>query len=330
MGRNSKWWTDSRTVACCGCVVLVGTAAGPRAATAAPNAKLSDALVTAAQREFDAGRFERAAELFLDIWRQDDRAAVALYNAARSFHLGGILERADGVYREFLARAKPDPATEAKVRNHMADVDRRRAQARATEAVRAEEAGRYIVAAQLWSEAGSLQPDNPEFTLKEGRALHLGGDITAARDRYNRYLAAAPPDDPQRAVATQWQTALDATTEAAGAPATARTWAGWACVVAGAGAGGAGLWFVAGAATATDELERKLATTDAAGKITGIGEAAARVEADRIDRQFLLGWSSVGVGVAAGAIGAWLLATRPGAGAVVTWGPRAVGVAVRF
>ncbi|MSP92133.1 MAG: hypothetical protein EXR79_10085 [Myxococcales bacterium] len=303
--------------------------AAPPVSAAPPNARLGDALVTAAQREFDGGHFERAAELFLDIWRDDDRATVALYNAARSFHLAGSLERAEGVYREFLVRAKLDAATEAKVRNHMADIDRRRAQARAAEAGRAEEAGRYLVAAQLWAEAGALQPDNPGFTLKEGRAQHLAGNAAAARERYRRFLAAAAADDPNRSVAAQWQAALNAGPETA-APTTGRSWAGWSCVVLGAGASGAGLWFVASASTATGELERKLAVTDASGKITGIAETDARAEAARIDRQFVVGWSSVGVGVAAGAVGAWLLATRSAGAATVTVGPHEMRIAVRF
>lgn len=71
----------------------------PRIASAAPPSKIAAALINAAQKEFDAGNFERAGDLFHQIWRQDNSQVAALYNAARAYHLAGRADAAGELYR---------------------------------------------------------------------------------------------------------------------------------------------------------------------------------------------------------------------------------------
>ena len=84
----------------------------PALAQARPS-KVVQALIAAAQKEFDAGHFERAGELFLEVWLQGKDSRPALYNAARGFHLAGKLDKAESLYRELLALPAPSPAASA-------------------------------------------------------------------------------------------------------------------------------------------------------------------------------------------------------------------------
>lgn len=66
-----------------------------------------EAMIAAAQREFDAGNFARAGGLFLAIWRQgpssDRTQLAALYNAARAYQLAEELDQAEALFRELAA-----------------------------------------------------------------------------------------------------------------------------------------------------------------------------------------------------------------------------------
>ena len=86
--------------------VLLATLApaGPVLA-APPKSKVVTALIGAAQKEFDGGNFDRAGELFLDVWKQDKTQTAALYNASRAMHLAGNLDKADDLYREIVKEA---------------------------------------------------------------------------------------------------------------------------------------------------------------------------------------------------------------------------------
>ena len=75
----------------------------------------SNVVFAAAQKEFGAGHFERAGELFLEVWQQGKAERPALYNAARAFHLAGKLDKAEALYREFQALPDQDAAVAAKI-----------------------------------------------------------------------------------------------------------------------------------------------------------------------------------------------------------------------
>jgi TolA-binding protein len=85
------------------CAVIVSLVPVTPAHAAPPDkARALQNLIAAAQREVDAANFERAAQLFLEIWRQDKSLPIVLYNAARAHHLAGKLDKADELYNEYL------------------------------------------------------------------------------------------------------------------------------------------------------------------------------------------------------------------------------------
>jgi tetratricopeptide (TPR) repeat protein len=167
--------------------------------------KVVEAMITAAQKELAAGNFDRAGELFLDIWRQDPEQKLAFYNAGRAYQMAGKVDRADELFRELIATPNMDPALKAKAQSQLDALVLKRSERKADEADRAEKSGQYAVAAALWGEAFQLQNSKLGWLLRQGRALHLAGQPAAALTAYDRYLSAAPAGSPERAQAEAWR-----------------------------------------------------------------------------------------------------------------------------
>lgn len=189
------------------CAVLAATALAPctPALAAAPKSKVVQALIAAAQKEFEAGNFDRAGELFVEIWRQDPDSRPALYNAARAFQLAGKLERADELFRELLALPDLDAALKTKAQTQLDVLQRQRGERKAEEADRAEKGGQYAAAAGLWADAVRLLPSKPAWALRQARALHLAGQWAAALAAYDRYLGTTPAPGEDRAQVQAWR-----------------------------------------------------------------------------------------------------------------------------
>jgi tetratricopeptide (TPR) repeat protein len=130
--------------ACAAAVLLSSLAV--RAAPPTAKEKAVAALLNAALAEHDQGHFDRAAELFLQIWRQDKGQPVALQNAARASQLAGHLERAEELYRKFMALPDIDSVRAAKVKGFVQESQRTKAERKAEGAARAERDGRYDLA----------------------------------------------------------------------------------------------------------------------------------------------------------------------------------------
>lgn len=328
----------------------------PQNATAGPatsRSKVVQTLITAAQKEFDAAHFERAGQLFLEIWRQDKTLPPALYNAARAWHLAGKLDKAEELYREYLALPGIEAAPRAKIEEQLADLRLRRAEAYADDAGQAEKAANFALAVRLWGEALQIQP-KPAWLLRRARAEHLAGNAEAAIKGYDRYLELATEAAPDRADALRWRAELQPSAPAAttrpatGGPAlpsgaAVGTVAGgssdhevasapdrtlaWAVLGGGAavGLGGVGLYL----ATLSDQAayEASLAAKTG-GKYSGTAYEDAKASADAINGRVRLAWAVGGVGAVTAGVGAWLLLKRPGkvavapvpGGAVVAWG----------
>ena len=321
----------------------------PRVATAgpgAPRSKVVQTLITAAQKEFDAANFERAGQLFLEIWRQDKTLPPALYNAARAWHLAGKLDKADALYREYLALPGIEAAARSKIDEHLADLRLRRSEAYADDAAQAEKAANFALAVRLWGEALQIQP-RPAWLLRRARAEHLAGNAEAATKGYDRYLELATETAPERADALRWRAELQPSAPAAPkalgttapslpseAGATAyqrletapdRTLA-WILTGGGAAVGlaGAGLYL----ATLSDQAAHEAsleARTD--GKFSGTAYEDAKASADAINGRVRLAWAVGGAGAVAAGVGAWMLLKTPGkvavapvpGGAIVAW-----------
>jgi tetratricopeptide (TPR) repeat protein len=328
------------------CALVLTTALTPCAPAfaAAPKGKVVQALIAAAQKEFEAGNFDRAGELFVEIWRQDPDSRPALYNAARAYQLGGKLDRADELYRELLAIPDLDPALKTKAQAQLDILQGQRGERKADEADRAEKAGQYAAAAGLWGDAVRLVPAKLPWLLRWARALQMAGQWAAAEAAYDRYLAATPTTSEDRAQVSAWREEVELKLHPPAVPTppvepaptpkpveVAPTPTPVTPVQPRVGVvkreapppasklpmvvlGGGGALAVAGIVTLLiakgeeADLQAKFATDK---KITTITRAASLAEADRISSHYAIGWALTGVGVVGAGVGAWLLATQP-------------------
>jgi tetratricopeptide (TPR) repeat protein len=352
-----KWSTDrlqKKGLAVALAVFSAMPALAPRMAAAAPSSKVAQALTNAAQKEFDAGNFERAGDLFLQIWQHDKSQMAALYNAARAFHLGGKLDAADDLYRELLGSGRLDEAQAAKVKGFQTELQGRRANAKADEAGRAETAGNYSLAAQLWADAGRLAPKKYAWMLRGARAEQLAGHADAALKGYERVLAEAPTDAPERKDALRWRLELKPIAGSAAQEPTKRALgieanaskpesnsesqaqtkgspvAGYVTLTAGVLSLIAGGVILGMARSADGDLQAKFAQKDSQGKVNGIAQVDGYTEANRIESKYQVGWIAAGAGVVGAAVGTWLVVrSRDGKVAV---GPDGSGarMVVRF
>ncbi len=327
------------------CLVLLVAGAAPVHAAAPPAAaksKTQAALIAAAQREYDAGNFERAGELFLDIYRQDNTAIVGLYNACRAFHLAGKLDKALELYRELLARPDLDPSVKAKVDNYLDDLRQKRAEAKADDANRAEKAGNYAVAVGLWTDALAAAPEKVAWILRLARAQHLAGDKDAALKGYDRYLALPADKAPDQADAARWRAEIAPKTfdevpvpkdpaPVVGVTKPAETpsnWPAWAALGGGVALLGGGAALYLGQADARATLDQQLADKQA-GKVAGIDYQSYESKRTELNGNYRNAAILASAGVVAAGVGAWLLARVPEKVAVLPSGQGAL-IALRF
>lgn len=168
------------------------------------------ALLAAAQKQLDAGNFERAAELFLEIWRLDRSTIPALYNAARSFQLAGQLDKSERLFRELLALAELPPAARSKAQTQLDAVQVKRGERRAEDAHRSESAGQFEVAMAMWSEALALDPDRVDYLRRLGRAAQLAHKPQQALAAYAKFLASKVVSEADRSQVQAWRAELTA------------------------------------------------------------------------------------------------------------------------
>jgi len=323
-------WQSTLIVATLACSTAAPALAAPQ------RSKFVAVLITAAQKEFDAANFERAGDLFLDIWREDKEARAALYNAARAYHLAGKLDKAEELYAEFLALPDVDASTLSKVQGQQADIRAKRADQKADTAARAEGAGDYRLAVALWGDAIRLNDAKPAWHLRYARALHLDGQKDAALGAYDRYLAQVPADTPERAQARAWRDevapALTVTAAPRDQPAAAPRPAIAAMVTLGAGilALASGVTLLGLAAADEGELNARLARTDAAGKVRDLSLTEATSEAQRIESQYQIGWVCAGLGAIGAGVGTYLWLGPASSNVAVSPLPSGLRVAIRF
>ncbi len=208
-------------------------------------------------------------------------------------------------------------------------------------------AGEFAQSDKLFREAFAIH-GRPVYLYNAARSAHRRGDLhTAARD-YKRVL-----DLPRtsKKVAERTQKLLDEVNaaqkrEAAKAEQEAekerlrlakkakeddvafRSKAAWASTITGVVAVGVGGYLLAAKASEQADLDDKVGKK-AGGKVIGIDAQTYTAEQDRLDRNGVIGMATIGVGVAAAGLGAYLLMTQPadkvaispffnGHGAVVT------------
>lgn len=206
--RSSSWTRRSGVAIGLALALTLAWPSSALCADAPAASKTVAALLAAAQKQLDAGNFERAAELFLEIWRVDKTTVPALYNAARSFQLAGQLDKSERLFREMLALADLDPQARAKAQAQLDAVLAKKAERRADEAAAAESAGQYDAAVALWAEALTLDPKRVEWLKRLGRAAHLGGKHPQALAAYDRFLKSPGQSAADKAQVEAWRAEL--------------------------------------------------------------------------------------------------------------------------
>ena len=329
-------------------LTVVGSSVAP-ALEAAPSAKdkMLATLLTAAQKAFDAAEFSRAAELYLDLWRQDASQPLYLYNAGRASHLGGQLDRAEDIYRQLLALPGLEQTRIDKTRGYIVEVQRRKGEHKAEEAAQFERKGKYDAAATTYSEAFELDSTRHAWLARAGRSLHLAGRRDDAGAAYRKFLKGAPKEAPDRAEVEGWLRELGGSAGAAAAPqggvpspgGAAAPAAGaapgaafadptvtataaapgtpllaWIALGGGAAltAGGAVLFL--GAQSDADALQAELDASkhDVSGKaVIALDYDHIRDRNDAIAQSKTIGAAVAGVGVVSMGVGAWLALTAP-------------------
>ena len=309
----------------------------PTATLAAANAKVVQGLIAAAQKDLDAGFFAKAATEYLEIYRQDPTLTVALYNAARAFHLGNYPEKAEQLYRKYLTLPKMPPAQIAKVEGYLQNIQSQKAEKLAAQAQVSEKKADYRLAAELWLAAARLDPAAVAYLARGGRAAQLAENKKLARDLYAKYLAQASADAPDRADVQRWQEETQLALAAADG-ASAATYGvaqgeihsntgAYVALASGAAVALGGAVVLALAKSAQTSYEANLAIRDGSGGISGIRYSDATEEAARINRGYAIGFGAAGVGAVASALGAWWVWRSPkstvsvvpaGLGAVMT------------
>ena len=160
--------------------------------------KAAQTMAATAMKSYQDGKYDRAAELFLNAWRTDPDNSSLLYNAARATHLHGKLDRAEELYREFRTQAKREPMLDEKAKTYLDELRLKRAEAKADEAAEAGKAGDAAAAAQLYRLAADGAPERPEYCFRAAKAELQAGRPAEARAALDAYLKKAPAAAPDR------------------------------------------------------------------------------------------------------------------------------------
>lgn len=217
----------------------------------------------------------------------------------------------------------------------------KRAEAKADDAVAAEKAANYGLAAKIWADALALAPEKTGWILRLARADHLAGNNDAALKGYDKYLALPPQQAPDQPDAARWRAEIAPKTfdevpvpkDPVAVVAVAKPADGsgrgmaWAVVGGGAAVGLAGLGLYVATQGDVSSYDAKIAA-GAGGKVTAWSLQEANAERDRLNRRIYASWGLAGAGVVVVGVGAWLLVRAPTVSVAVT--PQGFVVAGRF
>ncbi len=204
--------------------------------------------------------------------------------------------------------------------------------------------GDFESAAILYLQAYKQWPSETLYLYNAARAAERAGRVADAERMYLQYLDRAPPKQQEVAKARFHLAEMQAVHKSAAPPVErkpapargsggpSRAAVGTGVLVAGGAVAAAGGIVLALAHSDQVALDVRKSQVGPDGKIIGIGVDELTVKQNGVNTNIYLGWTLVGVGVAAGITGAVLLATAPDSKvAVVPWsGGRGVEVAWRF
>lgn len=305
-------------VAFVACVALVGA---PLTAVAQSVPTELQLMIATAQKDYDNGEYEKAADEFMIIYSRDPQLGLALYNAGRAMQLADQLDKAAKIYKVYLKLPGLAPTQVRKVEAHLHRIDVRWAERRASQARDAERDMHYTLALARWLRAVRLDPDTPLYLARAGRMAQLSGHKTEARTRYEQYLARSLPGAGDRADVERWLgelgppdasvdpvlTELEQTADGSddGVEETRSTTRGY--LVAGSGAAFliAGVVVLGLAKRAQNRYDENVAIAANSGGQFQLNAANAASESSKINRNYAIGASATAIGAAACTIGLW-------------------------
>lgn len=304
----------SGSLRCCILAVLLFAALATVQAQAQsrPDPKaLAAAEMTASEKAAAAHDHRAAFEHALGAWQLDESNPAYLWAAATQALLAGLEDKAEPLFKQWQSLLSRDTGLDLKAREHLADIVKRRAGAKAAQAEAASRAGDHGAARRLFLEAAALDPGEPEHLYGAGLEAMAMRDEVAATRLLTDYLNVAAPDAANRAKATKQLAELGA-----GPPAPRESTAApddpwtrqqlWGAGVAGAGLvlTAAGVWALVQSAQAADDLVAFQTAPVTAGAEKSL--AQQREIESRQQNYTVGGWTAGGIGVAALAAGAWL------------------------
>lgn len=268
---------------------------------------LAAAEMTASEKAAAAHDHRAAFEHALGAWQLDESNPAYLWAAATQALLAGFDDKAEPLFKQWQALPARDTGMDLKAREHLADIVKRRAGAKAAQAEAASRAGDHGAARRLFLEAAALDPGEPEHLYGAGvEAMAVKDEVAGAR-LLEDYLRCDPANVGHRAHAERLlgQRGVPATSEksAAESPAPGRRQLGMGLVAG----GGAVLLTGVGFLVAWRSAEDDYAAAVAANK-DGVVSDPLRASADS---RFAWGMGLAGLGLAVGGLGGWLWAASP-------------------
>lgn len=168
-----------KMTACAMCIASVVVVASPPV-VAVDKAKALSNMLKEAGRAYEEGNYQRATQLYWTAWQTAPEKTSLLYNAARTAHIAGQIERAQTLYRKFLALPNRTQAAVPKCEKHLAEIVDGRSDSLAESARRAASKGENARAATLYDRAASMSPRRPRYAelAKSQRALAVKASPT--------------------------------------------------------------------------------------------------------------------------------------------------------
>lgn len=302
--------------------------------------KSAQSMARQAATAFEAGDHLRAAQLYEQAFTSDPATPEYLYGAARAEHVAGKLDLADQHYNDYLSKAPGGPKA-ANAQKYLLEVRGTKAEQKASQAERAGRTDNWTLAAQLFHAAVDLAPHRVDLVFQEAMAEEQAGQKTRAIALLEKYLQTAPANAADRGEATVRLAALKGPPGGAASkavrpeqptstptpkpvesrdppaapigvakpPATEESSVAlpWVVAAGGVALGLTGVALAGWAASDRSGLENKLVPDAQTGLITGISESEAKAEQSSIDNRRIVAGVLGGVGLAAGAVGGWML-----------------------
>lgn len=250
--------------------------------------------------------FRQAFDHALGAWQIDSDTPAYLFDAALWAADAGLFDKSEALFKQWLSLGNRDVSKDAKAREMLGAFDRHRAAELARQAAQASRAGDHVEARRLYLAAAQRDPADPEHLFGAAVEAEAVGDHVARRQLLTDYLKAAAPDAPNRAEAERMLGSKDTGPVAKpkddavpAEPAGGVSRIGLGLAIGGGALALAGIGYGVGWSMA----EADYAEATRTGKDGSVSDPLKATA----DSRFTIGATLLGVGLAAGGVGGWLV-----------------------